>query len=428
MIDKQSASRRRFLGLSATLAGTGLASPWIVPRSVLARNGAPGANDRIIVGFVGTGGRARQLMSHIPQERARIVAVSDFWRRKMIDAINDKKKQGGIDNVDQWRMYDSDLEMYDKEKLDCAFVVTQDFTRTTASCRAVAAGLDVYAEKALTTYISEGRTLVDFVRKHDRVFQVGSQQRSMRLNRFGCALIREGKPGKIKLVLACNYPPPKPIPDGLKEEPIPEGLDWDAWQGPTPARPFNRALLGWQQWNVYAGREMTNWGAHGVDQIQWALGMDESGPTELWPLPEGGNKIAMRYPNGVEVRFELDKGPMGGAIFRCEKGNLEINRNKLTANPKELIDGAPEPDPPEGPTWIARPHIENFFDCMASREKPNADVEIGHRSVTVCHLANITRELNRPLKWDPVKERFVDDDEANEKTDRPRRPGFELPS
>ena len=428
-------SRRNFLG--AALA-VGVAAPFIIPRSVLAQSGRRvGANDRIIVGFVGTGGRAQQLMTHIPKERAQIVAVSDFWRKKMVDAVNNKKNEGGFDNIDQWKLYDSDLEMYDKEKLDCSFVITQDFTRTLSCCRAILAGVDVYAEKALTTYIAEGRTLVNCVRKSKQILQVGSQQRSMGLNRYGCALIREGRLGNVNIVQACNYPASVPIPKDMPKRDIPEGLNWDAWQGPTEYREFHPDLLGWMRWQEYNGGEMTNWGAHGVDQIQWAMGADNSGPVELWIIPredwapnsgEKGGRVAAKYANGVEVRFELEQGPMGGAIFRCEKGNIEINRNILRANPLELIAHAPEADPPEGPTWIARPHIENFFDCMHSRILPNADVEIGHRSVTFCHLVNITRRLNRKLQWDPAKEQFVGDDEANKLADRPRRKGYELPT
>jgi len=422
-------SRRNFLG--ATLA-VGVAAPFIIPRSALAQAGRRvGANDRINVGFVGTGGRAQQLMTHIPKERAQIVAVSDFWRRKMVDAVNNKKNEGGFDNIEQWKLYDSDLAMYDKEKLDCSFVITQDFTRTLAGCRAVVAGLDVYSEKALTTYIAEGRALVNCVRKHKRIFQVGSQQRSMGLNRFGCALVREGKLGALRVVLAVNYPDAQRIPKNMPKQDIPEGLNWDAWQGPAEYREFNHDLLGWMRWQEYNGGEMTNWGAHGVDQIQWAMGADTSGPVELYPLPQGegkGGKVGAKYANGVEVRFELDEGPWGGAIFRGENGNLEINRNILRANPQTLLADAPEPDPPEGPTWIARPHIENFFDCMVSRELPAADVEIGHRSVSFCHLVNLCRRVNRKLQWDPVKEQFVGDDEANKLVDRPRRKGYELPT
>ncbi|MDR0869359.1 MAG: Gfo/Idh/MocA family oxidoreductase [Planctomycetaceae bacterium] len=425
-------SRRSFVKKTLQATALTVAVPALIPRSVLAQGKNVGANDRIIVGFTGTGGRARQLMGHVPQERAKIVAVADLWTQKMVDCINQKKKEGTIPNVADWKMYHSDLEMYEKEKLDAAFVITQDHCRTLAGIRALQAGLDVYAEKALTTYIAEGRVLVNWVRKTKRIFQVGSQQRSMKLNRFGCELVRTGKLGKLKFAQGINYPGPKLIPDDLPEQPVPEGLNWDAWQGPTKYRPFNGQLLGWMQWRDYAAGEMTNWGAHGVDQIQWAVGGDGTGPIELEPLtPDEPNfakrKIVARYANGAEVRFDLDNGPWGGGIFRCEKGNIEINRNLLKANPESLIDGAPEADLPEGPTWIARPHIENFLDCIASRKLPNGDVEIGHRSITVCHLIGICREVNRKIKWDPVKEQIIGDDEANSKVDRPRRKGYELP-
>ena len=424
-----SASRRTFLKQTSGALLSAVAIPTLIPRSALAAPGAVGANDRIIVGFVGTGMRARQLMEHIPRERAKIVAIADFWRQKMIDCVNEKKGSGLIGDGEEWSMYDSDIELYAHEKLDAAFVITQDHCRTIAAARAILAELDVYAEKALTTYIAEGRKLVNIVRKSKQILQVGSQQRSMRLNEYGCRMIREGKLGKVKLVQACNYPFCNPIPDDYEEQPIPEGLNWDAWQGPTQYHKFNHMLLGWMGWREYAGGEMTNWGAHGVDQIQWALGADETGPVATSPMPDGDGKVALKYADGTEVHFDLEygKAPMGGAIFRCEKGNLEINRNNLKANPEELIADAPEPDPPEGPTWIARPHIENFFDCMATRERPHADVEIGHRSISVCHLVNITRILNRPLQWDPQKELFVNDDEANSYVDRPRRKGYELP-
>ncbi|MBR5626581.1 MAG: Gfo/Idh/MocA family oxidoreductase [Thermoguttaceae bacterium] len=420
--------RRTFLKQTTALTAS-LIIPTLIPRGVLAQDGKPGANDRIIIGFVGTGGRARGLMNHIPKERGKIVAVSDFWRQKMIDCVNEKKANGLIEEGENWNMYNSDIEMFEHEKLDCAFVITQDHCRTIAAARAIQNGLDVYAEKALTTYIREGRQLVNIVRNSKQILQVGSQQRSMRLNEFGCRLIREGRLGKVRVVQACNYPFCEPIPKEYEEQPIPEGFNWDAWQGPTEYHKFNSMLLGWMMWREYAGGEMTNWGAHGVDQIQWALGADNTGPVAILPHPDGNGKIIMKYANGVEVRFEIDmdKGPCGGAIFRCEKGNLEINRNNLKANPESLIADAPEPDPPEGPTWIARQHIENFFDCMATRERPHADVEIGHRSITVCHLANITRILNRPLRWDPAKEQFINDDEANSYIDRPRRKGYELP-
>ncbi len=192
----------------------------------------------------------------------------------------------------------------------------------------------------------------------------------------------------------------------------------------------------WQQYRDFAGGEMTNWGAHGVDQIQWALGMDTTGPQEMWPVTPGSNgQVEMRYANGVPVRFVLEKAPQGGAIFVCEKGKLEINRNKFTSNPKEIaaellekVDQEQEEQKWSDKTarWQARWHMQNWLDCIRTRQQPVADVETGHRSISVCHLANITRWVGRRLQWDPANEVFVGDDEANQLLNRPRREGYEL--
>ncbi len=202
------------------------------------------------------------------------------------------------------------------------------------------AGKDVYAEKPLTLYIREGRVLVDVVRRHQRVFQVGSQQRSMEMNRIACELVRSGGLGKIQEVRTMNYGPSEASPaQPLPEEPVPNGLNWDVWLNQAAWRPFNSQWMGWMRWRDFAGGEMTNWGAHGVDQIQWALGMDQTGPVEMWPVTPGpSGQVRMRYANGVEVRFALEegRGPMGGAIFIGERGKLEINRNKFTSNPPEI--------------------------------------------------------------------------------------------
>jgi predicted dehydrogenase len=320
-------------------------------------------------------------------------------------------------------------------------VATGEFQRVVPCIHACQAGKDVYAEKPLTLYVNEGRALVNAVRKHDRVLQVGTQQRSMAMNHVACELIRSGGLGKVKEVRAINYSgaeaSPNPFPSG---QPLPPDFDWNMWLNQAAERPFHPDWLGWMRWRDFAGGEMTNWGAHGVDQIQWALGMDDTGPVELKPLSEGPNgQVTMRYANGVPVNFvtESGRGPMGGAVFRCEKGNLEINRNKFTSNPldiaeelKKKLDVAEEERKWSDnlALWQARWHMQNWLDCIRSREKPVADVEVGHRSVTVCHLANITRAIGRPLRWDPVRERFDGDDEANALLDRPRRKDFELPA
>ena len=417
-------SRRRLLKRCATWAAAAVAAPSLIPSGVLAAADRPGANERVIVGVIGVGGRAGLLIDQLP-EGARIAAAADCYLKRAQDAAKQRKAN--------WRIYQDYRKLLDEKEIDAVIVGTHDHGRVQACIHACQAGKDVYAEKPLTVYIAEGRALVKAVRRHGRVFQVGTQQRSMEMNRCGCEFVRDGGLGKIKLVQGINYPGPNRY-TGLPEEPIPEGFNWDAWVGPTEMRPYNRSLhFGWMGWRDYSGGEMTNWGAHGLDQIQWALRMDETGPVEIWPLGEGTNgAVAYRYANGVTVRLDLTQGPHGGAIFTGENGKIEINRNKFTTNPKDLIKKLPRQEDvdkwrDEVALWQARYHMQNWLDCMKTRARPVSDVEIGHRSISVCHLANMARELGRKLRWDPAREQFVDDAEADGYVSRPRRKGYELP-
>jgi len=404
------------------LGAAAVAVPSLIPATALSAPGRPGANDRVILGFIGTGGRARQLMDHVPED-GRIVAISDCYASRMNETLQQKKAD--------WKTYQYYEAMIDAERLDAVVIATPDHARVLPCIHACQAGLDVYAEKPLTVTIAEGRRLVEHARKHKTVFQVGSQQRSMEMNRFACELVRSGKIGSLKAVQGVCYSGPRDY-DGLPAQPVPAGDDWDRWQGPTAGRPFNHALqFGWMGWRDYSGGEMTNWGAHGVDQIQWALGMCRSGPVEIRPITPGPNgKVRMRYANDVTVYYDLERGPMGGGIFTGSDCKIEINRNKFVTNPPDFIKEPPQPadaEKWEGEGWIARPHIQNWLDCIKTRELPTADVEIGHRSISVCHLANLARLLGRRLRWNPETEQFIDDPEANAYLTRPRRKGYELP-
>ncbi|MBN2024542.1 MAG: Gfo/Idh/MocA family oxidoreductase [Pirellulales bacterium] len=412
-------TRREFLKRSAAL---GAAVPMFLPRAVLGGEGEPGANERIAVGFIGAGGRAGQLMDQLPAP-GQIVAVADCFLPRAEAAA---AAHGGT-----WAVYQDYRKILDRKDIDAVVVPTTDHARALICVHACQAGKDIYAEKPLTLTIGEGRALVREARKYNRVFQVGSQQRSMEVNRFACELVRSGGIGKIKVVQAVNYTGPGRYV-GLPEEPVPDGLDWDAWCNQTDLRPYNKSLhLGWMGYRDYSGGEMTNWGAHGVDQVQWALGKSLTGPTEIWPVTEGPNgKVSMRYADGTLVRFELDGGPVGGAIFVGEKCKIEINRNKFTTNPPDFVANPPKPavaEVWEGPGWQAKLHLADWLDCIKTRQTPRADVEIGHRSISACHLANLARELGRKLRWDPDREQFPDDPEANARLTRPRRKGYELP-
>jgi predicted dehydrogenase len=390
------------------------------------------ASQRIRVGAIGVGGRGSLLIEQLP-ETAQIVAVADC-NEPRAQAFRDKLKA-------DWQIYSDYRKILDRNDIDAVIVATGEFQRIRPCIEACMAGKDVYAEKPLTLYIKEGRALVNEARKYKRIVQVGTQQRSMEMNRVACQLIRNGGLGKILEVRAVAYGGPDPSPvQGFPTESITKGLDWNMWLNQASERPFNGQWLGWMRWRDFGGGQMTNWGAHGVDQIQWALGTDQTGPVEIEPLTSGlSGQVRMKYANGVVVNFVIEqgKGPMGGAIFICEKGKLEINRNKFTSNPPEIADQLrKELDVTEEERkwsddlalWQARWHLQNWLDCIKSRQLPVADVEIGHRSVSVCHLANIVRELQRPLRWDPAEESFVNDSEADKLLSRQRRKGFELPS
>ena len=423
MAESRPLSRRKFLGSAARLGAIGLAAPYLVPSRAF------GANERIGIGGIGPGRQGRGLLG-VPG--GQLIAVADV----NLPRAEAYAKKGKVKPFKDFR------KLLELKEIDAVTVSTPDHWHAICAIHACKAGKDVYVEKPMTLTIREGRKLVEAVRANNRVLQVGSQQRSMAANRRGCELIRNGRLGKIQKVIASNYPSPWEC--GLPAQPVPKGLDWDMWCGPTEPVPYHkdiytpRAQPGWISFRPWSGGEMTGWGSHGLDQVQWALGMDESGPVEIWTegpkfnpptytKPEGrgrGNGICgkptifMRYPG--DILMEFGRGPGGGAIFIGEKGKIVINRGRCTSDPPEL---AKEPlKDPKVRLYVSKSHRQNWADCIKSRKRPVADVEIGHRSSTVCHLANIARWLSgRKLKWDPVKEQFIGDDEANTYIDRPRR-------
>ena len=248
-------------------------------------------------------------------------------------------------------------------------------------------------------------------------------------------MIREGKLGKLRSIVCRNYSSVGPYIGG-PEQPIPAGLDWDKWCGQTTLFPFNETPRSrWGDFINYAGGEVTFLGAHAYDMIQCALGTDTTGPVELWTTgPAGLNApVRMKYADGFEVSLEADEksSPYVGAIFTCEKGKIELNEHLFRSNPKDLAKLVPGPEKDEvgyRPGWMGKSHLANWVDCIKTRNRPHAYEEIGHRSATICHLVNITKRLGRHLKWDPAKEQFIGDDEANSQLTRPRRKGYELPS
>ena len=412
-------NRRNFVRSAAAAA----ALPCVASSTVL------GANNRLRLGFIGAGGRASWLIRHEEFPEADIVAVADC-APEAVEQVTKIKPSG-----ERWKKYHDYRRMLDAEKLDGVFVETTTHARVLIMIHALQAGVDVYGEKPLTLTIAEGRTLVETARRHNRILQTGTQQRSIPINAWASRRIREGVLGKVHTVIACNFRAPIGW-YSIPAQKMPPGLDWDQWCNQTELRPYHKLLhFKWARWWDYDGSGIsygvTGWGTHALDQVQCALGTDDTGPVEVRPEGPGWNgniKVTMRYANGTLLKMHGAKRGYEdlGAIFIGEKGRIEIMRGKCAADPPDLLKGAPE-DTPAPAAGEAIPHLKNFFECMRTRKKPNADVETAHRSTTVCVLMNVCRELGRKLRWDPKAERFVDDDEANKQLSRPRRKGYELP-
>lgn len=473
MASARTFTRRGFLGHATALGSAAFAAPYVVSRNVLGGSGKPGANERVQIGLIGVGARGKYLTANMPPE-GRVVALCDCYLPRTEDA----RHPTGIfaeplaafaeTDAKTCRIYQNYRQLLDDTSLDAVMIATPDHHHVLAAVLACQAGLDVYVEKPLSLTIAEGRVLVRAAHRYERVVQVGSQQRTMAVNRQGCEFIRNGGLGKVGLVELRNLPGPMPTYH-FPEEPVPAGLDWDLFCGPVPMRPHHQRLwvkddfrvgkLLWRGWDLYrdySGHLMTNWGGHSIDMVQLALGTDATGPVEIWPEPGRIGPtiddewlthspplgtvtdsardrmrfcpVSMKYAGGSVLTFSPD---VKEQVFHGEKGTLFMSRNEYRTEPAEL---APEPvDEAEvrrwdGPGHVARPHIANWLQCIKTRTAPNAPLESGHRTATICHLANIARELGRALTWDPQAEQFVNDNEANALLERPRRPGWELPN
>lgn len=465
-------SRRRFLGQGLTGASL-FACPTIIPSRAIGTERQPGASERLRVAVVGMGDRGRKLIANLPAS-ARVSAICDCAKSRLARTFNPKGKHAKIlapflasEDAQRVKVYQDVRRLFDQEKLDAVMISTPDHNHAFIALLAMQHGLDVYLEKPLTLTIGEGRALVDAVKRGRRVLQAGSQQRSMEMNQFACEFIRNGGLGKVSHVQVGNFCGPITSPS-FREEPVEEGLDWNLFCGPSPLRPYNRHLwvkdqfyvgdLRWRGWDIYrdfSGHLTTNWGAHAFDMVQYALGKDDTGPVLIRPeRPDELRKVAeefkvstpisptlgqgredgrrfwpvtVRYADGVEMRLTPFEGRQR---FFGERGELSMVRNEFQANPVELVKDGPDPAVAKkwsGPGQIALGHVQNWLDCIKTRGTPNAPVEVGHRSNSVCLLVNIARELGRELHWDPARERFVSDDEANRLIHRPRRAGFELP-
>ncbi len=431
-MDKGNLSRRGFMqrSLGALTVGAGL--PLWYAREVLAddtpNNRKVGPNSRIQVGVIGTGDRFKGgLRPDLQRHKDFVIMAGADVDRKHCEAVG--KLCEAHYKVD-FAKYGDFRELCARKDLDVIVVATPDHWHALAAIAAMKAGKDIYCEKPLTLTIAEGQALVKVARERNKVFQVGSQQRSDARFRLACELVRNGRLGKIKTVETRIGENPQGGPFPVK--PVPEELNWDMWQGPTPSVEYvkERCHYEFRWWREYSGGKLTDWGAHHNDIAQWGLGMDGSGPTTIEAVgdPVETRPNCYNHPKDFKVTFTYANGAQvictgqgeNGIKFIGENGSwIFVDRGHIKASDKKLLD---EPLPKNAVRlYVSNDHMGNFRDCVRSRKRPICDVEIGFRSVTVCHLANIALRLNTKLQWDPAKQEFVGNEEAQKMTSREMR-------
>jgi predicted dehydrogenase len=445
-------------------------SPTMQRRTFLAASAASSlqiahANDTIRVGVIGCGGRGSYEMRVCRSlKNVRIAAVADVYPPLAQKAV--REQAPGAEAYTDFR------RILDRSDIDAVFVSTPDHWHAPASILAMQAGKDVYCEKPLTHNIREGRVMTAAARRYNRIVQTGSQQRSAPHYARVCELVRSGYIGKVSMVEAWNYLNQSPAGYGNPpDSDPPAGLNWDLYLGPAPKVPYNRNRFHWNYrwfWD-YSGGWMTDWGAHHIDIVHWAMNVD----APLAVTAAGGRfasndntetpdtlETLFAYP-GFTARYSLRLGNARrsadrpyGITFYGDRGSITVDRasyevvpeieveaqsasfDRLEAflqggetaayvglnrpsNPKRTPRCEPiketgiRLDPP-----IQEAHVQNFFDCMRSRKLPVADVEIGHRTVTACHLGTIAYRTGRVIRWDRDKEQIIGDPEAQQLTTR----------
>jgi len=415
VIREGSLGRREFLTRSAAMLG-GIS---IIPATALGAEGRTAANSRIVMGAIGMGGRGVDVMKcFMNQPDVQFVAVCDAIaeRRKVgCEAVN---QQYGTSDC---AVYTDFRELLERTDIDAVLIATGDNNHSMVSLMAARAGKDMYCEKPMSVTIAESRAVADTMRRLGRVYQCGTQRRSVGNFIFACHLARSGKLGKLKELHAEEAGGFQELYETVlpaEPEPPRDVMDWNAWLGPALWRPYNSKYASrgfWSAHTDFSGGSITEWGSHTVDLCQWANGADDTSPVEYW---KDGNRWMARYENGATlvirtglrfgscpVRFEGEEG----WVETGDSGELETHPKSLMAE-RGFKGGYPVDD-----------HARDFLNCVYSRQQPVANADVAHRSVTTCHVANICKRLGRAIKWDPVTETCIGDEEANRMRSRAYR-------
>ena len=430
-------NRRQFLRSAAAIT----AAPFILPGRVWSADVAP--NSRIGMGFIGMGKQNGGLLGgFMGQPGVQVLAVCDVDKNRRDSAQKRVQEHYSKNAPDGWKgcdAYNDFREVLARKDIDAVCIATPDHWHAIITVAALAAGKDVYCEKPLTHNIHESLAVMDAVKKHGRVLQTGSMQRSSGEFRVACELVQNGVIGKISRV-ECQFGGP-PRPNDLPEESAEPGLDWDRWLGPAPVKPYSSVLSPrglhdhfplWREYAEYGGGYVCDWGAHHLDIAKWGLGEDASGPVEVRAVPGSVEKIAQKknldvdgcelvYASGIVMKH-VKSG--FGVHFFGDGGEVKVNRGKfeiliagktvaqkeekgsverayLTAE-KDLLKDA------KIKLYKSNNHLADFLTCVRDRKKPITNEIVGGTSAIACHLMNISYKLGKNFKWDPAKNTFAD--------------------
>ena len=400
----------------------------ILRSDVIGLKPGTGPNSRINIALVGFGRRMGDLIAVTSRPDVQPTHACDVHATKLQQGL-EKLAKREFNDITTTPDYE---EIAANPAIDAVIISTPDHWHAAIAIEMMRAGKDVYVEKPMTLTIAEGKAMVEAERRYGSIVQVGSQQRSNSAFRKAAEIIRNGWVGEVKEVYARlgDFPEPTMGP----AETIPEGFNYDKWLGPAPYEPYTTERAegnysgGWRCYWEYGSRKNGDWGAHHFDIIQWALQMDKSGPTLFVPKGYNGEPYQYhQYSNGIKVVRDHPDRDDFMIRFICSEGEVFVSRNnKIKTNPPELATRL------LGPTdlrlYESSDHLDNWVDCLKTRQKTICPAEVGHRTGTICQLSGIAERLGRPVIWDPSREQIVGDPRTRRWEDRVRRAGYPLPA
>lgn len=424
MSKRTTLTRRQFLGRSAGILGAAVVAPAIIPASALGRNGLIAPSERITMGFIGVGtqggghllGGAWTYLTggYAARKDVQVLAVCDVWRdrreRARLRVNQHYAEVYGKGNYRTCEAYVDFRNVLDRSDIDAVLIATPAHWHATMAVMAAQAGKDIYCEKPTAVTVRESQAVQAAVKRWGRVYQAGTQQRSEYDSFFrrACEYVRSGRIGKLKEVYAYRDGGAIAWPKRFgPAQPIPDDLDWDLYLGPAPDLPYD-GNTGPHPFDIGE----LNWGQHHYDFVQWATDSDKTGPVELFMADRCTN---YKYANGVIVYGKAYPGePIGGdggAVFVGSEGRIAVNRDALISYPPRITR---EPlHPSEVHVYRTESHSGNFLECVRTRRRPICDADIAHRAASALLLGGVVKQLGRTLNWDPAREDFIGDDEAN---------------